>query len=138
MVVKEHWAGGQDGSELSTEVRTSSVKLGQIASDMETGAVLKKEDITDMVSQIESVTEESKTEVMERIKIGSNKICIRNDLAKKNMLFSQESCQAIVEMYNVELIEMKKSRVRCPSCLHYVFEGTIFVPVENTSGPTKR
>ena len=42
MVVKEHWTGVQDGSELSTEVRTSSGKLGQIASDMETDTVRKK------------------------------------------------------------------------------------------------
>ena len=51
MVLKEHWTGVQDGSLLSTELRTSSGKLGQIASDMETDAVLKKEGITDMVSQ---------------------------------------------------------------------------------------
>ena len=62
---------------------------------METDAVLKKEDITDMVSQIEALKEEANTEVMERIKFGLNKVCIRNDLAKKNMMFSQESCQAI-------------------------------------------
>ena len=62
--------------------------------------------------------------------IGSNKICIRSDLAKKNMMFSQESCQAIFEMGNVQLIELKKSRVQCPSCLHYVFEGTIICSCE--------
>ena len=71
---------------------------------MKTDTVLKKEDITDMVSQIEAVEEEANTEVMERIKIGSNNICIRNDLAKKDMMFSQESCQVIIEMGNVELI----------------------------------
>ena len=49
-----------------------------------------------MVSQIEAVKEESNTE---------------DDLAKKNMTFSQESCQANIEMGNVELIELKKSRV---------------------------
>ena len=70
--------------------------------------------------------EEANTEVMERINIGSNKICIRSDLTKKNMMFSQESCQAIVEMGNVELIELKNFRVQCPSCLHHTFEGTIF------------
>ena len=79
---------------------------------MEADTVLKKEDITDMASQIEAVKEEANAEVMERIKIGSNKICIRSDLAKNNMMFSQESCQAIVEMGNVELIELKKSRVQ--------------------------
>ena len=111
MVVKEHWAGAQDSSELSTEVRTCSGKLGQIASDMATDTVLKKEDITDMVSQIEAVLQVANTEVMERMKIGSNKICLRNDLSKKNRMFSQESCQAIIEMGNVEQIEMKKSRM---------------------------
>ena len=118
MIVKEHWAGAQDGSEHSTEVRTSSGKLEQIAFDMET-------DAADMVSQFEAVKEEMNTEVMDRIEMCSNKNCIRNDLAKKNMTFSQESCQAIIEMGNVELIELKKSRVQCPLCLHHVFEGTI-------------
>ena len=42
VVEKEHWAGAQDGSELSTEVRICSGKLGQIASHMETDTVLKK------------------------------------------------------------------------------------------------
>ena len=50
------------------------MKLGQIASDVEPDAVLKKEDIADMVSQIEAVREEANAEVMERNKIGSNKI----------------------------------------------------------------
>ena len=27
-------------------------------------------------------------------------------------------------MGSVELIELKKSRVQCPSCLHHAFEGT--------------
>ena len=35
--------------------------------------------------------EEANAEVMERIKIGSKKN--RNDLAKNNMMFSQESCR---------------------------------------------
>ena len=73
MIVKDHWAGAQDGSTFSTEAKTSSGKLGQIVSDMETDTVLKEEDITDMVSQIEAVKEEANTEVIERIKIGSNK-----------------------------------------------------------------
>ena len=58
-VVKEHWTGVQDNSERASEVRTTSRKLEQIASDMETDAVLTKEDITDMVSQIEPVKEEA-------------------------------------------------------------------------------
>ena len=99
--------------------------LGQIASDMETDTVLKKGDISDTISRTDAVKEEANTEAIDKIKMGSNKICIRNDLAKKNMMFSPESCQAIMDMGNVELIELKKSRVQCPSCLHDVFEGTI-------------
>ena len=68
MVVKDHWAGAQDGSKISTEVKTRSGKLGQIP--METDTVPKEEDVTDMVSQIEAVKEEANTEVMETIKIG--------------------------------------------------------------------
>ena len=64
------------------------------------------------------------TKEVERIKIGPNKICIWEDLAKEMMVFSKESSQAIFKMRNVELIELKKSTVQCPSCRHYVFGGT--------------
>ena len=50
--------------------------------------------VTDTFSQAEAVKVEiadKETEVMERIKIGSNKVCVGNDLAKNNMTFSQES-----------------------------------------------
>ena len=49
---------------------------------------------------------------------------MREDLAKEKMVFSKESRQAIFRMGNVELVELKKSTIQCPSCLHYVFEGT--------------
>ena len=124
-VVKEHWTRVQDGSKHSTGVTAHPGKLGQIASDMETDTVLKRDHITDTISQTEAVKEEANTEPIDKIKRSSNKICIRNDLAKKNMMFSPESCQAIVDMGNVELIELKKFRVQCPSCLHYAFDGTI-------------
>ena len=42
------------------------------------------------------------------------------------MMFSQEYSQVIFGMGNVELFELKTSRIQCPSCLHYVFRGTIF------------
>ena len=87
--------------------------------------ISEKEDITDMVSQIEAVKEEANTEVIERIKIGSNKLCIREDVAKENMMFSQESSQAIFDMGNVELMELKNSRIQGLSCSHHVFKGTI-------------
>ena len=51
------------------------------------------------------------------------------------MMYSHESGQAIFEMGNVELIELKTSRIQCPSCLHYVFKGRIqlFVHVASIS-----
>ena len=70
---------------------------------METYTVLKKEDITDTISQTEAVKEEANTETIGKIKTGSSKICIRNDLAKKNNMFSPESCHVIMDMGNVEL-----------------------------------
>ena len=49
--------------------------------------------------------EEANTEASNKIKIDSNKICVRKDLAKKNMMFSPESCQTIMDMGNVESTE---------------------------------
>ena len=67
------------------------------------------------------VVEEDSHRIQKSLKgsqIGSNKICLREDLAKEKVVFSQESSQAIFEMGNVELIELKTSRIQCPSCLH--------------------
>ena len=50
---------------------------------------------------------------------------IREGLAKEKMVFCQKSRQAVSEMGNAELIELKTSRIQCPSCLHYVFKGTL-------------
>ena len=72
----------------------------------------------------ENVTE-TNTKDIERIKMGSNKICVRNDLRIKKIMFSEESSQAIFDTGNVEYIELIKFRTQCPSCLHYVFKGTI-------------
>ena len=83
-----------------------------------THALLKDENVKEEIA-------ETNTEAIERVKIGSNKICIRQDLAKGKMVFGLESSQAIIDMCNVELIESKKSRNQCPSCLHDVFKGTI-------------
>ena len=60
-----------------------------------------------------------------RVKAESNKISIRNDLAKDGMIFSEESSRAIYEMGNVDLIELKQTSetAQCPSCLKHVFEG---------------
>ena len=87
--------------------------------DVSTTALLEREAVKEIIA-------ETKTKAIERIKIASNKICIREDLAKENMMFSQEYSQVIFGMGNVELFELKTSRIQFPSCLHYVFRGTIF------------
>ena len=49
-----------------------------------------KEDSTDALVKNEAVKEEiaeKNTEVIEKIKIGSNNICVRKDLAKEEMVF---------------------------------------------------
>ena len=51
------------------------------------------------------LNDEASNQAVERDKIGSSKICFRQDLAKEKMVFSQESSWAIFDMGNVELIE---------------------------------
>ena len=53
---------------------------------------------------------EAKTQEIERVTIGSNKICIRENPAQDKMLFSEESSRAIFEMDNAELIELRNDR----------------------------
>ena len=74
------------------------------------------------LTEREALTD-TNTKEIERIKIGSNKICIRKDLAKEKMVFSKESSCAVFAMGNLELMELKKSSIQCPSCFHHVFEG---------------
>ena len=78
---------------------------------------------------------DTNTKAIERIKIGSNQNCIREDLAKEKMVFSQESSEAIFDMSSVELIELKTSIIQCPSCLHYVFTGTTLRRCEKHTRP---
>ena len=94
-----------------------------------------KEVSTNEFLENEAVKElsETNTKAIERIKIGSNKICIREDLAKENMMLCQESSQAVFEMGNEELIELKTSRIQCPSCLLYVVKEPLFVHVASMS-----
>ena len=49
-----------------------------------------------------AVKEVANAEVVERIIVGSIRISICNNLTK-NMTFSQESCQAIIEMDNTNV-----------------------------------
>ena len=58
-------------------------------------------DIENHLSEQEVITDafsnnEEDTQEIERVKIVSNKICIHDDLAKENMVFSKESRSAVV------------------------------------------
>ena len=93
----------------------------QSNSKMDVDTHLSDTDVsTNAFLQNEAVKEEltdTNTKAIERVKIGSNNICIREDLANVKTVFSQESSQAIFEMGNVELIELKTSMIECPSWL---------------------
>ena len=73
--------------------------------------------------------DEANTQAIELVKIGSNNTCIREDLAKEKMVFSHESSQAISEMGNVELSELKTSMIQSPSCLHHFFKRDNSLPM---------
>ena len=89
---------------------------------MDVGTHLGNKEVdTNAFFESEAVKEEiaeTNTKAIERMKIGSNKNCSREDLAKENMMFSQAFSQAVFEMGNLELIELKTSRIQCTSCLH--------------------
>ena len=73
--------------------------------EVSTNALVKNEAVKEELTDTNS-------KAIERIKIGSIKICTREDLAKEKMAFSQEYRQTIFEMGNVELIELKTSMIQ--------------------------
>ena len=76
---------------------------------------------------------------LNKVKAGSNKISIRNDLAKNGMIFSEASSRAVYEMDNVELIELKQTSesMQYLSCLKHVFEGTTICQCGKLLRPNK-
>ena len=126
----ESKAGVRDETKNATGVEIASRKLVRTVSKVDVAAHLSElEVIRDVLSNNEANTQE-----LERVKIGSNKICFREDLAKEKMVFSKESSRAVFEMGNVKLIELKSS-IQCPSCLHYVLEGTLLCKWSNLMRP---
>ena len=103
----------RDDTQHATEGRATRQLVVPTSEATDDTHLTVKEELTD-----------TKKKAIERIKIGSNKICIQEDLAKEKMVFSKESRQAIFNMGNVGLFELKETTIQCPSCLHYVFEGT--------------
>ena len=104
----------RDDTKHATEVEQASRKVVRATSEADVGTHLsEKEVITDAFSNNEANTQD-----IERGKIFRTKFV-------EKMVFSKESSCAISEMGNVELIELNKSSIQCPSCLHHVFEGTL-------------
>ena len=129
----------QDDSKHIAEADQATRKLGHTISDMNVDTHLSDKEVnTDALVKDEAVTEEltdTNTKAIEGIKIGSNKLCIREDLARERMVSRQESSQAFFEVSNLELIELKTSMIQCPSCLHNVFNNSL--PMRgSTSDPT--
>ena len=64
--------------------------------------------------------------LLNELKLVQRKFCLHEDPVKESMEFSQESTQAAQDMANVELIELRTSKIhQCPSCGHAVFKETI-------------
>ena len=105
-------------------------KLGHTTSNMDVDTHFGDREVSRITFlQSEAMKEESQRRTQKQLKESTlvrTKICIREDLAKENMMFSQESSQAIFEMGKVEPIGLKTIRIQCPLCLHYVLKGTIF------------
>ena len=114
------WRSKADVQDESKHITEADQVLGnrmQSISKMDVDTHLgDKEVSTDAFSKIEVVKEEltdTNTKAIERIKIGSDKICFREDLTKEKMVFSKESSRATFEMGNVEPIESKTSMTQC-------------------------
>ena len=61
-------------------------------------------------------------EKLKKLKVGSCTKSIRNDLSKGTIVFSVESRDAVGEMGNMELIQLKQTSatIQCLSCLTHV------------------
>ena len=97
----------RDDTKHATKVEIASAKPVRATSEVDVGTHLSEQEvITDAFSNNEANTQD-----IERLKICSNKICIREDLAEEKMVFTRESSRDTLEMGNVELIELKKSSI---------------------------
>ena len=86
------------------EQRTSqiSVDTGLSNQEVSTNALVKNEAVKKELT-------DTNTKALKESKWVQIKFCIRGDLVKEKMVFSQESSQAFFEMGNVELIDLTTS-----------------------------
>ena len=105
---REDETGVQNVTDHSTEADLVHRKMRHTSSNMDVDTHLDGREVNTDVFPDDGAN----NQIIARIKIGSHKICMREDLAKEKMVFSQESSQAIFEMGNVELIHSKTSRIQ--------------------------
>ena len=87
----ENRARSRDGTRDATGVEKVSGNNWRTASKVDVGTDLSGQEVTtDTLLKNEANTQE-----IERVKIGSNEMCIREDLAKDKMIFSEESSRAM-------------------------------------------
>ena len=118
----ESRSGTRDGTRDATGVDIASGNSWHTASNMDVDIDLRAQG----VAQDAILQDEANMQEINRVKARSNKISIRDDLAKDKMIFSDESSRAVFEMGNVERIELKQTSetIQCLSCLKFVFEGS--------------
>ena len=123
----------RDETRDATEVELATGNSERAASEVDVGTDLSGQEVTtDALLKNEANTQEIK-----RVTKGSIKIYIRADLAKDKTIFSEESSLAIFGMGKVELIELKKTSIQCPPCLHHVFEGATACKCGKLQRPNK-
>ena len=101
-VKREDQAGAQDVTDHSIEADLATRKLVHTSSKMDVDTQVNTHALLKDGTVKEEFTE-TNSEAIDNIKMGSNKNCTRDNLAKEKMVFSQESSQAIFDMGNVEL-----------------------------------
>ena len=88
---KREDAGAQYFMDHSTEAHLAHRKLVHTTSNMDVDTLLGDKEGNRKNEAVKEEITETNTKAIARIKSGSNKNCIREDLAKEKMMFSQES-----------------------------------------------
>ena len=134
VAVWESQSGPRDGTrDVRGYATGNGDSSGKLVQDSEPKVICEQKPDVDIDLRVQGVSQDATLEdeatmreinqQVTKIKAGSNKISIRNDLANDGMIFSEESSRAIYEMGNVELIELKHiSETTMSSCLKHVFE----------------
>ena len=89
----ESRAGTLDETRHATGVEKAPGNSWRTASKVDVGDPRGQEVITNAL-----LKNDAKTQEIERVKIGSNQICIPEDFAKDKMIFGEESRRAVFEM----------------------------------------